>query len=73
MSEGAIKIDSDALLSGEMRDAGIVLTPQGIVLQWARGAARTFGYRGGESVGRPVDPQPFIARMQPFLSRAGSA
>lgn len=47
-------IDVCKLFLDESPDAFIVLTPEGSVLHWGRGAEAIFGYGGAEAVGRAL-------------------
>ena len=50
-----MRTDLDHLLLNENPDALIVLTPEGIVTHWSRGAENTFGYTSDEAVGRSLN------------------
>jgi PAS domain S-box-containing protein len=45
----------DALSLEESPDAVVVMTQEGGVLHWNKGAEAVFGYSAAESVGRPID------------------
>ncbi len=48
-------IDYDALSLRELPDCVTVMTPQGEVLHWNKGAEAVFGYSARESIGRRID------------------
>src|SRR5689334_13498433 len=49
-----MKFDFESLLSAELPEAGIILTPEAKVLHWNRGAEKIFGYTSAESIDRSI-------------------
>ena len=66
------EIDAVALLAHEMPDACMVLTMDGRVVHWSRGAQSTFGYASDETLGRAlvdlVVPPDRVAEQQKAFS-----
>ena len=46
--------DFDSLVSAEMPDAAIVMTPAGQIVHWGQGVERLLGFTAAESVGRHI-------------------
>ncbi len=49
-----LHFDAATLYSHELPDACMVLSPEGRVEHWSRGAQATFGYETGEAIGKSV-------------------
>jgi PAS domain S-box-containing protein len=64
--------DAATLFAQELPDACMVLSPDGRVEHWSRGAQATFGYAGEEAIGRNVQdlvvPQDRVAEQLKALS-----